>query len=49
MLSSAQSMISLQYYPWTWIPAGLMVLLAVLAINIFGDALRDALDPKQRV
>jgi len=49
MLSAAQSMVALQFYPWVWIPPGIMVLLAVLSINIFGDALRDALDPKQKV
>ena len=49
MLASAQSMTALQFYPWLWIPPGIMVLLAVLAINIFGDALRDALDPKHKV
>ncbi|NUR93367.1 MAG: ABC transporter permease [Nonomuraea sp.] len=32
-------------YPWLfWYPAGLLVLL-VLAINLIGDGLRDALDP----
>jgi peptide/nickel transport system permease protein len=28
---------------------GLMILLTVLSLNIFGDALRDALDPRSRV
>jgi peptide/nickel transport system permease protein len=28
---------------------GLAITLAVLAFNLFGDALRDVLDPKMRV
>ena len=27
---------------------GLVIIIAVMAFNIFGDALRDALDPKQK-
>lgn len=49
MLSAAQNMTALQFYPWMWIPPGIMILVTVLSINIFGDALRDALDPKQKV
>ena len=49
MLSAAQNMTALRFYPWLWIPAGVMILVTVLAINILGDALRDALDPKQKV
>ena len=32
--------------PWTVTFAGIAILLAVLAINLMGDGLRDALDPK---
>ena len=49
MISAAQNMTVIQFYPWMWVPPGLMILIVVLAINIFGDALRDALDPKQKV
>lgn len=38
----------LQDNVWVWIPAGLCIILAVLAFNFIGDGLRDALDPKQR-
>jgi peptide/nickel transport system permease protein len=34
--------------PWIAIFPGLAIMLAVLGINLFGDALRDALDPKLR-
>lgn len=32
--------------PWTWMPAGFLCLLMVLAINLMGEGLRDAFDPK---
>ena len=44
MLSEAQ-----QYAadaPWTAIVPGLAIMLVALAFNLFGDALRDALDPR---
>ena len=31
-----------------WIPAGLLLLLTVLAFNLVGDGLRDAFDPKMK-
>ncbi|MNZ70441.1 Glutathione transport system permease protein GsiD [compost metagenome] len=46
MLSSAQSLTVLTSQPWLWVPPGLMIILTVLSINFVGDALRDALDPK---
>ena len=46
MLTDAQSLTVLSQQPWLWIPPGLMILLAVLAINFIGDGLRDAMDPK---
>ena len=46
MLASAQSLRSLRLHWWLWIPPGLMVLFTILSINILGDGLRDALDPK---
>jgi peptide/nickel transport system permease protein len=35
--------------PWVTIAPGLMILLTVLSLNVFGDGLRDALDPKSKV
>ncbi|HGE7216077.1 TPA: ABC transporter permease, partial [Serratia marcescens] len=32
--------------PWLWMPPGLAIFVTVVAINILGDGLRDALDPK---
>jgi peptide/nickel transport system permease protein len=46
MLTEAQSLTVLTSQPWLWVPAGIMIVLTVLAVNFIGDGLRDALDPK---
>lgn len=38
----------MQIAPWLVIVPGLMILLTVLAFNLLGDGLRDALDPRER-
>jgi len=35
-------------YVFVWLPAGLFILLTVLAFNFIGDGLRDAFDPKMK-
>ena len=35
-------------YWFIWIPAGILLLVTVLAFNIVGDGLRDAFDPKMK-
>ena len=35
-------------YWFIWIPAGICLLLTVLAFNLVGDGLRDAFDPKMK-
>jgi len=45
MLSQAQSIEALTNYPWLLLP-GLFIFLTVMSFNLFGDALRDALDPR---
>ena len=35
-------------YLFVWLPAGLFILLTVLAFNFIGDGLRDAFDPKMK-
>ncbi|SCW44089.1 peptide/nickel transport system permease protein [Paenibacillus tianmuensis] len=46
MLDAANSLIDFQKRPWVWIPPGVAILTTVIAINLLGDALRDALDPR---
>ncbi|MDR1482985.1 MAG: ABC transporter permease [Synergistaceae bacterium] len=47
MISTAQQYIS--FYPFYSIAPGVAIIITVLAFNIFGDGLRDALDPRLRV
>jgi peptide/nickel transport system permease protein len=35
--------------PWLALVPGLAIVLTVLSLNIFGDGLRDALDPRSKV
>jgi peptide/nickel transport system permease protein len=45
MLTDAKSTMTM--FPWlTWAP-GMAIVITVLAVNFFGDGLRDALDPTQ--
>ena len=44
MLATAQQFAARA--PWTAILPGVTIMVLVLAFNIFGDSLRDALDPK---
>jgi dipeptide transport system permease protein len=46
MLSAARDYI--ERAPWTVTMPGLAILVTVLAVNLMGDGLRDALDPKLR-
>ncbi len=44
LLYDAQSITVLAYKPWRWVPAGILLVLTISAINFLGDGLRDALD-----
>ncbi len=46
MMDAANSLIDFQRRPRLWMPPGLAIFVTVVAINILGDGLRDALDPK---
>ena len=48
MIGDIKDIIILQSYPNLWVPAGLCIVLAVLAFNFIGDGLRDAFDPKSK-
>jgi len=45
MLSDAQGLNVLTSLPWLWIPPGVAIFITVVAVNLVGDGLRDALDP----
>jgi peptide/nickel transport system permease protein len=46
MIDAANNLIDFQKRPWLWIPPGMAIFLTVISINLFGDGLRDALDPQ---
>lgn len=46
MLTEAQSSSVLEDMPWLWLPPCMCIALIVLCINLVGDGLRDALDPR---
>lgn len=48
MLNVARNISVLEGQPWQWMPAGAAIVLTVLAVNLIGDGLRDALDPRTR-
>ena len=35
--------------PWLTLVPGIAIVLTVLSLNIFGDGLRDALDPRAKI
>jgi peptide/nickel transport system permease protein len=49
MLRAGQNLYVLQNRWWQWLPPGLAIFIAVLSINLVGDGLRDALDPRLKL
>lgn len=49
MLSGSNNSTVIQNYWWQWLFPALFLSLATICINVIGDALRDALDPKNDV
>ena len=48
MLTGSNSSIVIQNYWWQWLFPALFLSLAVICINVIGDNLRDAMDPKEK-
>ncbi|MDO4721513.1 MAG: ABC transporter permease [Peptostreptococcaceae bacterium] len=48
MMQTARNAIDLAKRPWLWVPPGICIFVTVMAINLLGDGLRDALDPKMK-
>ncbi len=48
IINDVTNVFVLTHYLNIWIPAGVLLLLTVLAFNIVGDGLRDAFDPKMK-
>ena len=49
MINVARNLQVLEQQPWQWVPAGVAIVLTVLACNFMGDGLRDALDPHMKI
>ena len=48
ILNAAKSIEVIANYWWLWAIPGAVITIFVLAVNFFGDGLRDVLDPKQQ-
>ncbi|MGP4131004.1 ABC transporter permease [Pantoea tagorei] len=48
MMDAANSLIDFQRRPWLWMPPGIAIFITVVDINVLGDGLRDALDPRMK-
>ncbi len=48
-LTTAIQLPILANMPWRWLPSALAIAFAVLSMNFFGDALRDAFDPRMNL
>lgn len=46
LMNLAQQTQVFRELPWNWIPAGIMCVMTVVSINLIGEGLRDAFNPK---
>jgi peptide/nickel transport system permease protein len=46
LLNAARQLNILETYTWEWVPAAAAIIVTVLCINLIGDGLRDAFDPR---
>lgn len=46
LLTGAEAISTLTSKPWLWLPAGMLIIILVICIYFIGDALRDAMDPR---
>lgn len=46
MLNGANDSIIIRTYPWRWVYASIILGICTICINMIGDGLRDAIDPK---
>ena len=48
MIATSNDPTVLSYHVNMWLPAGILIVIAVLGFNFVGDGLRDAMDPKAK-
>ena len=49
LIQAAGSLVVLTTRPWQWLPAGLCLVVTIVAINFVGEGIRDALDPRLKL
>lgn len=49
LLSRANTSVIMQKYWWMWIFPGILLFLLIMSVNLIGEGLRDAVDPKAHV
>lgn len=49
IINSAQKLMILKNCPWMWLPSGICLVVFIICINVVGEGLRAALDPKTRL
>lgn len=47
MVERARNTNVFRFMQWLWIPPGMMIMLTVVSVNLLGEGLRDAFDPKE--
>jgi len=47
MIERARTTFVFTNLPWLWLPPGILMILTVVSINLLGEGLRDAFDPKE--
>lgn len=48
MIQAARDNYIIKHIWWYWVPPGLAIFITIMSLNILGDGLRDALDPKMK-
>ena len=48
IINAAQNATVLATQPWIWLPAGIVLFITIICINLIGEGVRDALDPKMK-
>ncbi|MBD7912539.1 MULTISPECIES: oligopeptide ABC transporter permease [Clostridium] len=48
MITIANNLPDFKNRPWLWVPPGICILIITMGVNLLGDGLRDALDPKMK-
>lgn len=48
IIYAAQNLVVLTKRWWVWVPAGVLLMITIICINLVGEGIRDALDPKMK-